>query len=212
MNGGPRDGIQEADLSADALIALVGGRRGHFAMESGYHSALWLDLDALFAAPARVRPFVDALASSLGPHRPEVVCGPMVGGAFLAQHVAERLGAEFWYTERAADSSAAGLFAARYRLPRAFHGRTPEPRVAIVDDVMSAGSSLRATAAELRSCGATIVAVGALLVMGSVGERHFAEAGVPVEAVARGELEMWAPSECPQCRQGAPLERVAAGA
>ena len=205
----PRDDRREGDLSADALIALVAGRRGHFAMESGYHSALWLDLDALFAAPGRVAPFVDALADCVRPHRPDVVCGPMLGGAFLAQLVAERVGAEFWYTERATDREAGGLFAARYRLPHAFHRRIAHPRVAIVDDVMSAGSSLRATAAALEGHGAAIVAVGALIVMGHVGERHFADAGVPVEAVVREELEMWTPADCPRCRAGEPLERVA---
>lgn len=199
------------DLFAHALIALVAGRRGHFVLESGYHSALWLDLDALFVAPDRIRPFVDALADAIRPHRPDVVCGPMVGGASLAQLVAESCGAEFWYTERAKDDGNGGMFAARYRLPRAFRGRLARSRVAIVDDVMSAGSSLRATAAELHAHGATVVAVGALLVQGRVGEQHFADVGIPVEAEARGDFEMWTPAECPRCREGVPVERVTAG-
>jgi orotate phosphoribosyltransferase len=196
------------DLSSSALIELVSGRRGHFAMESGYHSALWLDLDALFAAPERVRPFVEALADALRRHNVDVVCGPLTGGAFLAQRLAESLGIEFWYTVPAAPEEGTGLFRARYTLPPALARRASQRRLAIVDDVMSAGSSLRATYAELQAHGAEVVAVGALLVLGDVGAAHFGELGVPVEAVARDEFRMWPPAECPDCAAGIPVERV----
>jgi orotate phosphoribosyltransferase len=196
------------NLSVSALIELTTSRRGHFRMESGYHSALWLDLDALFAAPDRVRPFVTALADALSAYRLDAVCGPLLGGAFLAQRVAEVLGAEFWYTEPASASAQPGLFRARYRLPAAFTNRFAHPRVALVDDVMSAGSSLRASLTDLRDRGIDVVAVGALLVLGDIGAAYFAEQGIPVEAVVRDEIEMWSPADCPQCARGVHLESL----
>jgi orotate phosphoribosyltransferase len=202
------DHFSMTDLTASGFIELVAGRRGHFEMESGYHSALWLDLDALFADPDRVQPFVSALADSLRSYRVQVVCGPLLGGAFLAQSIAGSLGAEFWYTEPVPREETIGLYRAQYRLPAAFVGRATQPRVAVVDDVMSAGSSLRATDAALRERGADVVAVGALLILGTVGAKYFADLNVPVESVARGELEMWAPADCPHCAAGVPLERV----
>ena len=208
MNGLFAWPLRMTDLSASGFIELVAGRRGHFAMESGYHSALWLDLDALFAAPAPVQPFVSALANLLRAYRVQVVCGPLLGGAFLAQKIAEALGAEFWYTEPVQRAETTGLYQAQYRLPSAFAGRVARPRVALVDDVMSAGSSLRATDAALRERGADVVAVGALLTLGSVGVRYFADRNVPVESVVRAELEMWTPDDCPHCAAGMPLERV----
>jgi len=33
-------------------------RRGHFALESGYHTDLWITLDALFVDPASLAPHV----------------------------------------------------------------------------------------------------------------------------------------------------------
>jgi orotate phosphoribosyltransferase len=199
------------DLSSDAVLQLVAGRRGHFRMESGYHGGLWLELDALFAEPGRVAPFVEALASALRPHDVSAICGPLLGGAFLAQSVAAALGAEFWYTARA-PSAGGGMYSARYELPPALVRRARDRRVAIVDDVMSAGSSLRATFAELRSHGAAPVAAGALLVLGGVGESWLVEQGVAVSAVARGDYAMWLPDECPQCAAGVPLKDMAAGA
>jgi orotate phosphoribosyltransferase len=199
-------------LDADAFLALVDGRRGHFRLESGHHGALWLDLDPLFAEPRRIAPFVDALADAVRPHAPDVICGPLLGGAFLAQRLAESLGADFAFTERRMPAAGDGLFRATYHLPPALARRVRGRRVAMVDDVMSAGSALRGTFAELRAHGAEPVAAGALLVLGTAGDLYFAAQGVPVTAAARSDYALWTPAECPLCAAGVPLEDVAAAA
>ena len=195
-----------ADLDAAAFVRLAAGRSGHFRLESGHHGRLWLDLDALFAEPRRVAPFVDALAGALRPYDAAMVCGPLLGGAFLAQRVAQVLDVEFCFTERVMPADAGGLFAARYRLTRAFHERVRGRRVAMVDDVMSAGSALRGTHAELSARGADPVVAAALLVLGSTGVDYFAERGIAVEAVARDRFELWTPADCPLCASQLPLE------
>jgi orotate phosphoribosyltransferase len=195
-----------SDTTASAFLKIVSGRRGHFRLESGHHSALWLDLDALFAEPRQIEPFVAQLVAALRPYDVAAVCGPLLGGAFLAQLVARDLGAEFCFTEREMPRESGGLYRARYGLPAAFRERLRAKRVAIVDDVMSAGSALRGTYAELETHGAKPVVAGALLVLGSVGSSYFAERGVPVEAVAREEYQLWPPEACPLCSRGEPLE------
>lgn len=199
-----------ADTSAAAFVALVGGRRGHFRLESGHHGGLWLDLDALFADHSRIEPFVSNLTDALRPHSVDVVCGPLLGGAFLAQLVSRVLGTAFCFTERVAtNDESSGLFRARYRLPAAFSASLEGKRVAMVDDVMSAGSALRGTCAELQIHGATPVVAGALLVLGDLGADFFARSGIAVEAVARDHYELWPPSACPLCAAGIPLEEAA---
>lgn len=96
----------------------------------------------------------------------------------------------------------AGLYRARYVLPSAFAPRVQGQRVAMVDDVMSAGSALRGTYAELQAHGATPVVAAALLVLGSTGASFFAQQGVAVEAVARDDYELWLPADCPLCAAG----------
>ncbi len=198
------------ETTAAEFLKIVSGRRGHFRLESGHHSALWLDLDALFAEPRLIEPFVARLVAALRPHDVSAVCGPLLGGAFLAQLVARDLGAEFCFTERVMPSVSGGLYQARYLLPPAFRRRLRAKRVAIVDDVMSAGSALRGTYVELDSHGAQPVVAGALLVLGTVGATFFAEKGIPVEAAARDDYELWAPEKCPLCAKGLPLEDIAA--
>jgi orotate phosphoribosyltransferase len=199
-------------LSAESFFELTSGRRGHFKLESGYHSELWLDLDALFADSQRIEPFVAQLAELLRSYNVAVVCGPLLGGAFLAQLVAQALAVEFCFTERVMPVNANGLYPASYRLPPAFTARVRDKRIALVDDIMSAGSALHGSYTELQGHGATTAVAGALMVLGNTGADFFAKEQVPVAAVVRESYTLWLPASCPLCIAGAPLENVAAAA
>jgi orotate phosphoribosyltransferase len=189
-------------------MKLLAGRRGHFRMESGYHSEWWYDLNRLFDRPECLRPFVSELARRLRPHGADVICGPMTGGARLAEQVAAELAAEYVFTERVEPRDGNGLFSVRYLVPDALRTRASGHTVAIVDDAISAGSAVRGTYADLVACEARPVAIGALFVFGG-GITAFAhEHQLPVECVARMPFEMWLPVECPLCRDGRPLESV----
>ena len=195
------------EMTTAALLELVAARRGHFLLESGYHGGLWLDLDPLFADSRRVAPFVEQLGEALRQHEPSIVCGPLLGGAFLAQLVAQALGVPFCFTERVMPSGNAGLYRARYRLPPAFRDRVRGRRTAIVDDVLSAGSALHGTCVELDAHAATPVVAGALLTLGAVGANRLTDRGLPVESVARQAYDTWPPASCPLCAAGSPLEQ-----
>jgi orotate phosphoribosyltransferase len=192
-------------MTGDVLAALP-ARRGHFLLESGYHTDLWLTLDAVFVDPSRIAPLVAALADKLRPHAVSAVCGPLLGGAFLAQAIATTLGAGFYYTEPAPAPPEPGLFRAEYRLRSELTRRVRGERVAVVDDVISAGSSVRATIAALAAAGASTAVVGALLVLGGAAVAHFAGQRTPVEALGRRDFSLWEPADCPLCRAGPPLE------
>jgi orotate phosphoribosyltransferase len=186
---------------------LVSARRGHFVLESGLHAGQWLDLDGLFADPTRLAPLVEALAARIQTHNPGWVCGPMTGGALLSLSLAERLKANCAYTLRTTDDPTA-LFAVRYRLPDALRARISGATVVLVDDVMSAGSSLRASHAAVIAAGAQPVAVAALRVLGDVGARYFAALGLPVLTLSHAPFQVWPPETCPLCASGQPLTRL----
>ncbi len=191
------------------ILKTLPARRGHFLLESGYHTDLWFNLDQMFVEPQEIVPQVAALAELLRPYEISAVCGPLLGGAFLAQAVAAHLGIRFYFTEPSStttDRDRPALFNAEYRLPAGLRRRVHGERIAIVDDIISAGSSVRATAAELAAAGAATVAVGALLLLGNKAVEHFSTHGVPLVAVTRAEFNLWAPAECPLCQSGAPLE------
>jgi orotate phosphoribosyltransferase len=192
---------------AGAVLALMSARTGHFPLESGHHGELWLELDALFWEPAALEPLAHRLADLVRPHTPDVVCGPLVGGAYLAQLVAARLGVRFCHTERTSTGDG-GLYAATYRLPDALAARLAGLRVAIVDDVVNAGSAVRATLAALRHAGARPVALGALLALGTTPTAVAADEGLPLEALATRDNRIWEPARCPRCAHGEPLQQT----
>jgi orotate phosphoribosyltransferase len=192
-------------MIGDVLTALP-ARSGHFLLESGYHTDLWLTLDALFVDPPGVATLVAALADKLRPHAVTAVCGPLLGGAFLAQALAGTLGARFYYTEPAPGSAASGLFTASYRLPAGQRRRIRGERVAVVDDLISAGSSTRATIAAITAADASAIVVGTLLVLGDEGLAHFASQRLAVETLGQRAFNLWTPADCPLCRTDLRLE------
>jgi orotate phosphoribosyltransferase len=194
----------------DTITALVAGRRGHFAMESGYHSDAWFELGSLFEHPGELRPFVSDLARRISSHGVDAVCGPMTGGAHLARLIAGELRIESFAAERF-ETRASGLFPVRYQLPVDQRQRARGMSVAIVDDAISAGSAIRGTYADLVACGARPVVLGTLIVFGDAAGRFAAENGLPLEAIERTPLEMWLPTGCPLCKAGVRLDSVAAG-
>lgn len=174
-------------------------------MESGLHAETWLELDSLFVDPQLLAPQVSALAELIAAHDVTAVCGPLLGGAFVAQAVATRLRLRFYVAERTRSQPERGLFEATYQLPKAQRRPAGQERFAVVDDVISAGSSVRATTHELSLLGAQTVVVGALLTLGSRAAEHFALSGIPVVAPQTREFAMWEPRHCPHCRAGMAL-------
>lgn len=185
-------------------------RKGHFRLESGHHGDLWLDLELLCMHPEPVRRLASHIAMRLAPHRIEVVCGPLIEGAFVALMVAAELGVPFTYSEPATGRDLTmeetdALFRVRYHLPRALRGQVRGKRVGIVNDVINAGSAIRGTFADLKACSAKPVAIAALAVLGESAARFAANQGIALEALASLPNQIWTPAECPLCAQRVPL-------
>ena len=194
-------------MHGEPLLSLIDARAGHFLYESGHHGDLWLELDTLFARPAALRPHLTKLARRLAPHGADVICGPMVGGAFLAQLVACELGIDFTHALRFEGKAGPGaLYPVEYRIPTALRDRITGRAVAVMDDVINAGSATRATVADVRACGARPVVIGALLVLGTNALDYAAEQRVALEALERRESHLWTPLDCPLCAGGVALE------
>jgi orotate phosphoribosyltransferase len=190
----------------DALIAMVAVRAGHFKLESGHHGDLWLDLDRLLVRPAALRPFTAELARRLAAYNIQAVCGPLIGGAFLAQQIAADLDVAFVYAERFAHPERAGLFSVAYHIPVALRAAVSGQRVAVVDDAVNAGSAVRATLADLATCGAHPAAISSLVVLGSAAADLAAERSLPLEHLAQLPSHTWAAADCSLCATGVPLE------
>jgi orotate phosphoribosyltransferase len=191
------------------ILNLLAPQKGHFLLESGHHGELWLNLEALFLRPRRLQPLIDELAKRLEPLGVDAICAPLVEGAFAGLMVAGRLDVEFTYSERFTRPAANGLFPAGYRVPAALRRRLQNKRVAIVNDVINAGSAVIGTYSDLRECGANVVAICALLVLGSAAAEFANLMNLALISLADAPNNLWTVQECPLCAAGVLLEDIA---
>ena len=185
-------------MESSEAVQLVRPRTGHFDLGTGYHGDVWLDLDALFLRPARLRPYVEWLAGRLRQHSPDAVCGPLEGGAFLAYAVADLLEVAFLAGYRSPGQ------ATGYHLP-SVPGGIGGWRVAVVDDAVNAGTAVAACLRELQAQGAVPVAVAALLALGEANAMVPARLGVPFYPASTMPSRAWPAPECPLCADGVPV-------
>jgi orotate phosphoribosyltransferase len=122
--------------------------------------------------------------------------------------IAATLDVEFYYAERFAPPPGDTLYAVQYRVPPALRAGLRGKAVAVVDDVISAGSAVRSTLADLRAGGARPVALGALLVMTGAAAAFAAAQALPLAHLASMDPGLWLPADCPLCAAGVPLEAV----
>jgi orotate phosphoribosyltransferase len=175
-------------------------------LESGHHSDVWLDLEALCLRPDATRLVAGQLAARMRRYNLDAVCGPLNEGAFVALMVASALGCDFTYADRFAEPHHNGLFPVQYRIPKTLHRFLCGRRVGIVNDVTSAGSAVRGTHADLLHVGAVVPVIGSLWVLGDAIREFASSVDCSVESVEDREHRLWTPSECPLCARGIPLE------
>jgi orotate phosphoribosyltransferase len=189
----------------DPLIPSVPSRHGHFLLESGHHSDLWLDLELLFLHPKQIEPAIAQLADLVRSLNPEAVCGPLVEGAFVALALAANLDVSFFYAERFASDQTDELFPVAYTVPNSQRGLLSGKRVAIINDVISAGSAVKGTYFDLLACGAEPIALGALLVLGDSAACFAQERNIELRAVSHLPFNLWTADDCPLCASAVPL-------
>ncbi len=147
-------------------------REGHFILASGLHSPMFLQKNLVFMHPERAERLCRALARKITATvgQIDLVVSPAVGAIIPGYETARHLGVPAIYLEREGG---------QFRLRRAFTipGRA---RVAMVEDVVSTGGSLRECVPVIEEAGGVPVCA-ACIVDRSGGK---ADMGAPVVALA----------------------------
>ena len=147
-------------------------RRGHFILASGLHSPMFLQKNLVFMYPERAERLCRALAEKITAMvgQVDLVVAPAVGAIIPGYEVARHLGVPSIYLERENG---------KFKLRRAF--TIPKgARVAMVEDVVSTGGSLRECVPVIEAAGGVPVCA-ACIVDRSGGK---ADMGAPVVALA----------------------------
>ncbi len=172
---------------------------GHFLLTSGRHSDAYFDKNRVFIHPYMMRQLAALLSEGVRSWDPDILVGPAMGGAFLAQATAtdlsQRLGREVLalFAEKGpGKETVQPVFALR----RGYRNLVSGKRVALLEDVVTTGGSAYQVFQLLQDAGATVVGSVCLVF------RSTLPVPFPLEWVWKLGWPSWEPSECPMCREG----------
>ncbi len=189
----------------------------HFVYITGEHGDGWIDKDSLFPDTARTAELCEMLADEIADAGAELVCGPATGGLVVSQWTAHRLGLPSLFAEHAKDEgydpaaalAAGGPLRPPFVLRRGYDLAVADKRVAVVDDVINTGLSIRETVAAVAAAGGEVVVVGTLCTRGSAGDLGCER----VASLCEISIPSWPAADCRLCRDGVPVNtRYAHGA
>lgn len=163
---------------------------GHFALSSGLHSPDYVQCALALQDPATAREFGRGLAGLWPGGGISAVVSPALGGVIIGHETAGALGVKFLFTERHN-----GIMTLR----RGF-GLKAKEKVIIVEDVITTARSALETIDVVKSYGAVIAGILAIVNRG----RDLAVSPA-VKSLVELELVTYKPESCPMCRNGIPL-------
>lgn len=177
---------------------------GHFLLTSGRHAGRYLEKFFVLQHPAFTVEICRRFATTLAGYDPTLVVGPTTGGVLLAAETARQLEPLLGHPVR-------GIFAERVeaggrRLRRGWHVAANE-RVVVVDDILTTGLSLVETVEAVRAAGAQPLAAAVIVDRSSTP----VEAGIPIHALGRIEIDSWPASDCPLCAGGSAPRKPGSG-
>nr|WP_317403597.1 orotate phosphoribosyltransferase [uncultured Helicobacter sp.] len=190
--------VKQCYIDANALL------KGHFLLSSGNHSDHYLQSARVLENPKVAEKLANALAKQILESHIEVdcVCSPALGGILAGYELARALGVRFIFTERVEG---------QMQLRRGFEVKQGE-RVLVCEDIITTGGSALESAQCVEFQGAKIVAFAGLANRGfckRVGsnlerkkEARLPE-HIPLFALEDFVFNMYEPSSCPLCQNGA---------
>lgn len=190
--------VKQYYLNANALL------QGHFLLSSGNHSDHYLQSARVLENPKVAEVLIAELARQIREAGIEVqcVCSPALGGLLAGYELARALGVRFIFTERVEG---------QMQLRRGFQVGRGE-KVLVCEDIITTGGSALESAQCVEFEGAQIVAYAGLANRGfckRVGsplprkkEGRLPE-HIPLFALEDFVFNMYEPSECPLCKEGA---------
>jgi orotidine-5'-phosphate decarboxylase len=182
----------------------------HFVFTNGNHSDNYINKDALYPHTEYSSRLGEAMAQAMKPWQPEVVVSPALGGIVLTQwaahHASRLLGREVLavYAEKVDGPE-------KFAFTRGYDALVRGRRVAVLEDNLTTGKSVRRVVELVRATGGEVVGVVAMLNRGGVDK---AAVGNPPEfiAIVETDLKSWPAEECELCRRGVPVNlKIAKG-
>ena len=179
-------------------------RNGHFVFTNWRHASEYLNKALIFTSTWRINKLCRTLALNFFYKgiQPEIVAGPIVGGAIITQWIVHSLNNCGFPWEVMAVFAEDGLDDTKI-FKRGYDKLIPKKRVLVVDDILTTGGSVKRVINSIEALDGEVVGVGALWNRGGVRAEDI---GAPeLFALINKKLEDYDESKCPLCFQGIPI-------
>ncbi len=192
--------IMQLFISCGALVT-----NSHFVYNSGRHSSVYVNKDALYVYTGRIARLCALMARPYHADEIDVVVGPVLGGIVLSQWVAHALNQRRTYGETLAvyaekDDEGAQK---RFAFHRGYEHYIGGKNILVVEDVLTTGGSVRRVVELVRAHGGNVVGVSALCNRGGVQAQDVG--GIPVSSVITLNLDTYPADACPFCQEHVPI-------
>jgi orotate phosphoribosyltransferase len=189
--------IKQIYIDASAML------EGHFKLSSGNHSQYYLQSAKVLEDPKTAKLLADALADQIKANgiKIDTVCAPALGGLIAGFALATALDKRSIFAERVNGEM---------QIRRGFEIQAGE-KVLICEDIITTGGSAMEAAKAIEALGGIVIGFAALANRGfckrdgSALERKSSCAlplDKPLFALADFDFEMYAPDNCPLCKDG----------
>jgi len=164
--------------------------KGHFLLSSGLHSGEYLQCALVLQHPEYAAKLGNALADKFRDKSISCVAGPALGGIIIAHEVARALNVKCIFGERQNG---------KMTLRRGFEVG-PKDKVLIVEDVVTTGKSIKELIEVVKSKGAKIVGIGAII------DRSSSKSSLDnLKALTEINIKTFEKNACPLCKANQPL-------
>lgn len=189
--------VKSIYMDANALL------EGHFKLSSGNHSQYYLQSAKVLEDPKTAKLLADALAVQINASGLQIdtVCAPALGGLIAGFALATALDKRSIFAERVNGEM---------QIRRGFEIK-PGERVLVCEDIITTGGSALEAARAIEALGGEVVAFAALANRGFCKrdgsslerkENCSLPENKPLFALADFDFEMYAPDNCPLCKNG----------
>lgn len=193
----------------DVLQKVGAFRSGHFVLTSGRHSDSYVNKDAMYAYTHDLSDLCKTIAERVKDRGIEVVAGPAVAAAILAQWVAYHLremtgpavggaGREVYAVY--ADKDGQGGFVIKRGYDQLIKGK----KTLVVEDLTTTGGSIKKVVEAAREAGADVVSAIAIVNRGEVTKKQVGNPPM-FDALVNVHLESWEEDKCELCAKGIPV-------
>lgn len=176
----------------------------HFVYTAKGHGKAYVNKDDTYTDPEQLSILCKEVAFKNRNLGVQAVAGPTVGGALVANRVAEWL--RHFTGEKVmavfADPDGDGRV-----LKRGYPRRVNGKRVLVVEDVVNTGKSAAATVKAVQVAGGNVVACHALCNRSKDKKAAAELIGVPTRALLEVDMDNFSAEECPYCKEGRPINQ-----